>query len=211
MSFLMVPYHVGLQQVRRSQLLGSRPALLGPRGKPSNLPGHFYNWYEGLSSSQVRDAHDLVKDVIEDDGPFDGVIRFSQGALLTLSILYHHEICHLDRPPLFRFAIFFCAVLSISPDPMFNADIVAKYAEYYKQVKHYEESEKDTTRREELERGAFLQDDNRAAVTHKLSRVKNHRAILLLPSQKAALVKDIFSLVHQQVDNSAEHNHAAEM
>ncbi|RDK38248.1 hypothetical protein M752DRAFT_297642 [Aspergillus phoenicis ATCC 13157] len=168
----------GLQQVRRSQLPGSRPAVLGPRGydrsliisardtyemltalplsfftigSPPNLPGPFYNWYDVLSSSQVKDAHDLVKDVIEDDGSFDGVIGFSQGALLALSILYYHEVCHLDHPPPFRFAIFFCAMLSISPDPMFNAGIVAKYSKYYKQVRHYEQSDKDKTKMEELE------------------------------------------------------------
>lgn len=177
---------------------------------PPNLPGPFYNWYEGLSSSQVRDAHDFVKDVIEDDDPFDGVIGFSQGASLILSILYHHEICHPDRPPPFRFAIFFCAVLSISPDPMFNADIVAKYSRYYKRVKHDEESGKDKATMEELEREAFPQDDNgAAAVTHKLSRLKNHRAILLLPGQKAALAKELFALVRQLVDNSTEHDHAS--
>ncbi|PYI30057.1 hypothetical protein BP00DRAFT_426927 [Aspergillus indologenus CBS 114.80] len=74
-------------------------------------------------------------DVIEAEGPFDGVIGFSQGASLALSILYHHEISHPSRPPPFRFAVFFCAVLSISPDPMFNKDLISKYARYYKQAK----------------------------------------------------------------------------
>ncbi|KAL3455064.1 hypothetical protein BJX64DRAFT_282336 [Aspergillus heterothallicus] len=171
------------------------PVSCGPAKEiPPNLPGPFYNWYNGLSSLQVRDAHDL-------------------GASIALSILYNHEICHPDRPPPFRFAIFFCAVLSISPDPMFNADIVAKYSRYYKQVKHDEASEKDKATMEELERGVlrgvFLQDDNRAATTQKLSRLKNHRAILLLPGQKAALVKELFALVRQLVDNGAENDHAA--
>ncbi|KAL4744095.1 serine hydrolase-domain-containing protein [Aspergillus similis] len=167
------------------------PVSCGPAKEiPPNMPGPFYNWYDGLSSSQVRDAHDFVKDVVEDEGPFDGVIGFSQGASLALPILYHHEICHPDRPPPFRFAIFFCAVLSISPDPMFNADIITKYSRYYEQVKRDEESEKDKATMEEIERG-------------------NHRAILLLPGQKAALVKELFTLVRQLVDNGAEHDHAA--
>ncbi|KAL6230300.1 hypothetical protein BDW75DRAFT_234510 [Aspergillus navahoensis] len=185
------------------------PVSCGPAKEiPPNMPGPFYNWYDGLSSAQVRDAHDLVKDVAEDEGPFDGVIGFSQGASLALSILYHHEICHLDRPPPFRFAIFFCAVLSISPDPMFNADIITKYSRYYKQGKRDEESEEYKATMEELEHGVFLQDE-RAAATQKLSRLKNHRAILLLPGQKAALVKELFALVRQLVDNGAEHDHAA--
>ncbi|KAL4877348.1 serine hydrolase-domain-containing protein [Aspergillus karnatakaensis] len=186
------------------------PVSCGPAKEvPRNVPGPFYNWYDGLSSSQARDAHDLVKDVIEDDGPFDGVIGFSQGASLALSILYHHEIRHPDRPPPFRFAIFFCAVLSISPDPMFNADLVAKYSRYYKRVKHDEESEKHKTTMAELERGDFIEDGNRGTATHKLSRLKNHRAILLLPGQKAALVKELFALVRQLVDHGAEHDLAA--
>jgi hypothetical protein len=140
------------------------------------MPGPFYNWYNGLSSSQVRDAHELVIDVIEDEDFFDGVIGVSQGASLALSILYHHEKCHPNRPPPFRFAIFFCAVLSISPEPMFNSDIISKYSWYHKQVKQDESGENEKATMEELERG-FFQDDKSAM--HKPSRFKNHRAMLL--------------------------------
>ncbi|KAL3479545.1 serine hydrolase FSH [Aspergillus californicus] len=184
------------------------PVSCGPAKEiPPSMPGPFHNWYDGLSSSQVREAHDFVMDVIEDEGPFDGVIGFSQGAALALSILYHHEICHPNRPPLFRFAIFFCAVLSISPDPMFNSDIISKYFRYYKQVKQDEASENDkATMDDEFER-SFSQDDKNA--THKLSRLKNHRAMLLLPGQKAALVRELFTLVRQLVENAADHDYAA--
>jgi SAM-dependent methyltransferase len=60
------------------------------------------------------------------------VIGFSQGASLALSILYHHEINRPHQPPPFRFVVFICSVLSVSPDPEFNADIIAKYSRYYR-------------------------------------------------------------------------------
>ncbi|KIA75493.1 hypothetical protein HK57_00042 [Aspergillus ustus] len=181
------------------------------------MSGPFYNWYDGLSSSQVREAHELVTDVIEDEGPFDGVIGFSQGASLAISMLYHHEICHPNRPPPFRFAIFFCAVLSISPDAMFNSDVIRKYARYYhKQAKQNDDAV--GTMEELAERvsggGVSFQDDDddKTTTAQKPSRLRthHHRAMLLLPGQKAALVKELFALVRQLVDIGADHDQAAQ-
>ncbi|RAK74688.1 uncharacterized protein BO72DRAFT_470695 [Aspergillus fijiensis CBS 313.89] len=196
------------------------PVSCGPaNGIPPDMPGPFYNWYDGLSSSQVKEAHDLVMDVIEAEGPFDGVIGFSQGASLALSILYHHEIIHPHRPPPFRFAVLFCAVLSISPDPMFNKDLIGKYARYYKQAKQDKresDEKKDDdppTTGEPFELGLFHPQDESA--THKkASRLKNHhhhhhRAMLLLPGQKAALVRELVTLVRQLAEHGGDHNHAA--
>ncbi|KAI9832017.1 MAG: hypothetical protein M1819_004561 [Sarea resinae] len=60
--------------------------------------------------STVAEAHALIHAIIADDGPFDGVLGFSQGAALAASILLHHaRECPLEPPyALFRFAVFVC-------------------------------------------------------------------------------------------------------
>ncbi|KAL2820817.1 serine hydrolase FSH [Aspergillus cavernicola] len=167
------------------------PVPCGPAKElPASTKGPFYNWYDGLSSSNVKAAHDLVLEVIEDEGPFDGVIGFSQGASLALSILYHHEITRPHQPPLFRFGVFFCAVLSISPDVQFNTEVISRYTRYYKSVEEEEEKDDDST-----------MDDFKL-----LSPTPTHRATLLLPGQKRALVKDVIGLVRQLVKTGADHD-----
>jgi len=54
----------------------------------------------------VSQAHQLVQDTIDDEGPFDGIIAFSQGASAIISFLLHHKI-HQPRQPLpFKLALF---------------------------------------------------------------------------------------------------------
>ncbi|KAI9736148.1 MAG: hypothetical protein M1834_001032 [Cirrosporium novae-zelandiae] len=90
----------------------SRPAP----GIGDLFEGPYYSFYpflyktDGLPRETVAEAHALVQEVIEDEGPFDGIIGFSQGAALAASILIHHAQEHPLDPPyaLFRCAIFIC-------------------------------------------------------------------------------------------------------
>jgi predicted esterase len=57
----------------------------------------------------VHDAFDYLYEVIEEQGPFDGIIGFSQGATIACAFMLNH-ICRnpLDPPfALFRYAVFF--------------------------------------------------------------------------------------------------------
>lgn len=58
---------------------------------------------------QVHNAYQFVYDVIKEHGPFDGVLGFSQGSVLSVALLLHHAELHPDDPPnvLFGFAILF--------------------------------------------------------------------------------------------------------
>ncbi len=59
--------------------------------------------------SQLRDAYDFLYGVIRDRGPFDGVIGFSQGAVMSVALMLHHAATHPDAPPddLFKFVVLF--------------------------------------------------------------------------------------------------------
>lgn len=167
---------------------------------PDFVKGPFFCWYEGLSSPQCQEAHDLILETIEDEGPFDGVVGFSQGASLALSILLHDEINRPGQPPRFKFGVFLCSNLVISPDGQFNADAVHKYSRYYKKP----ESEPN-----QVTNGANGVGDDEVAEVPEMNGKSNgkpqkpkkpksapkHRALLVLPSQRVALVDELVNLV----------------
>lgn len=74
--------------------------------------GPFSCWYDVPTTTKVQRAHRVVLDFVKRNGPFDGILGFSQGAALAASILLHHEIAHVRSP--FRFAIFICSPLPFS-------------------------------------------------------------------------------------------------
>jgi pimeloyl-ACP methyl ester carboxylesterase len=74
-------------------------------------------------------VHDFLRTVIEEDGPYDGVIGFSQGAALAASFLLCHEHdaqirdpSRIRRPP-FKMAIFINSVMTFSPSETIGSDI----------------------------------------------------------------------------------------
>ena len=66
--------------------------------------------------------------MIEEDGPYDGIIGFSQGASLAASLLLCHEhtrssLSDEQPDPLFKVAIFFNAVMLFSPSRDIGSEI----------------------------------------------------------------------------------------
>ena len=57
---------------------------------------------------EVREAHDYLYDLIDNEGPFEGILGFSQGAEVAASILFTEAMQpDSQRPkPLFKFAVF---------------------------------------------------------------------------------------------------------
>ena len=74
------------------------------------VDGPFYNHYARGSSpgSTVLEAFEHTKGIIATQGPFDGVLGFSQGAALAASLIIHHSKTRPAEPPLFRVAVFIC-------------------------------------------------------------------------------------------------------
>ena len=98
---------------------GPDPSVEGVEG----LDGPFYRWFTWSEPpaeddfASVDDVVELMDEVVAEDGPFDGVLGFSQGASLAAHLVARQASLHLgaagETPSEhFRFAILFsCAGL----------------------------------------------------------------------------------------------------
>ena len=84
-------------------------------GVDTFFAGPYYCFYWLPSSKEVQAAYDLILDAIEEDGPFDGVIGFSQGAALAASYLLQ-DARSAQPSNSFKCAIFFCASMPFDMD-----------------------------------------------------------------------------------------------
>ncbi|KAK3353542.1 serine hydrolase FSH [Lasiosphaeria hispida] len=74
--------------------------------------GH-YTWWPKATINGIRGAHKWLSDYIEDNGPYDAVICFSQGCSLVGSfLLYHYRETPEEELP-FKAAIFICGGLPL--------------------------------------------------------------------------------------------------
>ncbi|KAF5020448.1 hypothetical protein F66182_7527 [Fusarium sp. NRRL 66182] len=71
-------------------------------------PDESLAYYDQHSAESVLAAVDDLSEYIAEEGPFDGVLGFSQGASLAAMIMVRAR--HANPPP-FQFAVFFCAGL----------------------------------------------------------------------------------------------------
>lgn len=75
------------------------------------MEGPFYNHYPrspALPSARLTEAFEHVSRFIAEEGPFDAVMGFSQGAALAAAMIAHHEKTNPGAAPLFRAAVFIC-------------------------------------------------------------------------------------------------------
>lgn len=91
------------------------------------IEGPFYSHTAGYTPAELGDAAESITSYIEDLGPFDGVIGFSQGAAQALSYIHQHQVeqnflgesqgdnLRGDSPP-FKFAVCFSSTVPISRD-----------------------------------------------------------------------------------------------
>lgn len=77
-------------------------------------PSPYLCWYEQGNPEDVQAAHDYLVSVIEEDGPYDGVIGFSEGAALAASLLLWDESSPVYKPR-FKVAILFNSVVPLVP------------------------------------------------------------------------------------------------
>ncbi|KAA6415669.1 MAG: hypothetical protein FRX48_00387 [Lasallia pustulata] len=118
---------------------GPVSAPRGP-GVSDAIAGPYYSHTTGYTTTELEDAADQITSYIEDLGPFDGVIGFSQGAAQALSYLYQNQIDHhaieqsggdyarsvgLSTPPPFRFAVCFSSTIPISRDTSCYEEILS--------------------------------------------------------------------------------------
>jgi len=70
-------------------------------------PAPYICWYKTPTTENVAKARKFVLSFVEENGPFDIIMGFSQGAALSASILLHHQIETPDKRAPFKAAIFF--------------------------------------------------------------------------------------------------------
>ncbi|KAL8918474.1 MAG: hypothetical protein Q9172_005415 [Xanthocarpia lactea] len=95
----------------------------GP-GMGAYFEGPFYSHTTGYSPDEMADALDHLDMTIEELGPFDGILGFSQGAALALSYIYQQQVC--GRPVPFKFFLCFSSVIPFSADAGYCQNIVQR-------------------------------------------------------------------------------------
>lgn len=106
------------------------------------FPGPYYCFYPVPTTNNVELAHQYVQEIIEEEGPFDAVMGFSQvghvlltryfsnflqGAALAASILLRHQDEKPFEPAPFRFAVFICGSLPYWVDTNKGTDVAGLF------------------------------------------------------------------------------------
>ncbi|KAI4267937.1 MAG: hypothetical protein LQ337_008119 [Flavoplaca oasis] len=71
-------------------------------------PPPYYSFWNTFAIPDVRKAHAWLRDLLARDGPYDGVMCFSQGCSLIASFCLYHQAETPDEPLPFKIAIFIC-------------------------------------------------------------------------------------------------------
>jgi hypothetical protein len=143
------------------------------------MPGPFYCWYKRVEPGPIRLAHELLYEIIEEEGPFDGIIAFSQGSATALSMLMDHEINNAGARPLFGFAALFSCPIALSPDTKLNREVL-----------------RTATTRDDSEKAQEKKTTDKAAPKHRFS--------LMLPENQLALAKEYCDILDDARDTAKD-------
>ncbi|KAL2697596.1 hypothetical protein AAEP93_011500 [Penicillium crustosum] len=88
-----------------------------PGGIPPSVPGPYLCYSADFDPVSMRAAHALVEEAFQNQGPFDGVFGFSQGASVLIAYLLEQIVTYPERPLPVRFGIFCSAVPIVATDP----------------------------------------------------------------------------------------------
>lgn len=91
---------------------------------PAWSDGPFHSYISGYAPVEIRKTLDDVDAFILENGPFDGVFGFSQGAAIAITYILDYQRRLPDCQPPFRFAVFFSPVVSFFPDPEYCRQVV---------------------------------------------------------------------------------------
>ncbi|RHZ57056.1 hypothetical protein CDV55_103243 [Aspergillus turcosus] len=95
---------------------GLEPCPPDPEVKSLWPGGPYLSYYTTPTPEQLEEAYSLVLEVMAEDGPFDGVIGFSQGAALAASMTLQHQKDQPTAAPLFSLGVFLGASLPFDLD-----------------------------------------------------------------------------------------------
>ncbi|PYH57082.1 uncharacterized protein BO96DRAFT_474474 [Aspergillus niger CBS 101883] len=90
----------------------------------STFPPPYYCWTRSFDAGSIDAAHALIEEAIDEHGPFDGVLGFSQGAAISVSFLLEHKTAYPDEPPPFRFAILYSPTIPCAADEAYCRSVL---------------------------------------------------------------------------------------
>ncbi|KAE8376661.1 DUF341 domain-containing protein [Aspergillus bertholletiae] len=102
---------------------GSFECKRGP-GVSEYQPGPYFSHTRGYSPADIAQAVGYLEEILEAEGPFDGIFGFSQGAALTLSYFYQQQAA--GNPVAVKFACIFSAAMPCSPDASLGRGVISK-------------------------------------------------------------------------------------
>lgn len=114
---------------------GDIDSVPGP-GIAGFYDGPYYSYYkfprslsdpDGSEEESLLEAYNLLYDIIDEDGPFDGILGFSHGGTLASGFLIHYAKTYPHEPPLFRCAIFINSLppfrMDSGENPVIDSDL----------------------------------------------------------------------------------------
>ncbi|KAJ5336905.1 uncharacterized protein N7506_004927, partial [Penicillium brevicompactum] len=85
-------------------------------GIESTFSGPFYCFARDFSPEGVGASYALLEKTIEESGPFDGVLGFSQGAATAVGYLLEQKTAYPDEPLPFQFLVLCSPTIPLSGD-----------------------------------------------------------------------------------------------
>ncbi|KAL2784620.1 DUF341 domain-containing protein [Aspergillus keveii] len=89
--------------------------------------GPFFSHTRGYSPANIAQAVRYLEDILEEEGPFDGIFGFSQGSGLILS--YFHQQQTVGNPVAVKFACLFSTAMPCSSDASLGRGVISKLRE----------------------------------------------------------------------------------
>ncbi|KAJ5788008.1 hypothetical protein N7457_002998 [Penicillium paradoxum] len=101
------------------------------------FPGPYLCYHGEPVPSDVWNAYNLIMDVVREEGPFDGVIAFSQGAAVAATIIAHEAEVNPEAD-VFKVAVFLSATMPFDMEAglltlMYNGHVDTIEAKYQSQ------------------------------------------------------------------------------
>lgn len=95
-----------------------------PTGMSPLSAGPFFSYTTGYTPTEIAQSLEDIDTFVQENGPFTGVLGFSQGASMAVAYIMDQQRRHDDRPPPFEFAILCSSVAVFSPAEEFCEDII---------------------------------------------------------------------------------------
>jgi pimeloyl-ACP methyl ester carboxylesterase len=84
------------------------------------IPGRHLAYWDAWDAPGLKAAYELMDETIAEQGPFDGVIAYSQGGAFALGYLLQMLIDDPNAVMPFKFAVFHGTAAALSSDPEYN-------------------------------------------------------------------------------------------